>query len=143
MPFYITSATLPTNILDDVKEKLQMPVDTAIMRRSNDRWNIAYMVRAMQHHQQTYLDLGFLIPEGWKVGDPPPAKFMVFFNSKREAEEAARFLKSRLPVEFRDRVQWLHAGMTAAFRVDEVQHIIDGDRWGLALTDVGGMVSTK
>jgi superfamily II DNA/RNA helicase len=78
------------------------------------------MIREMQYHQQTYLDLGFLIPANWSIGDPPPAKFMVFFNSKREAEEAAKFLKSRLPIALRDRVQWLHAGMTSAFRADEI-----------------------
>jgi superfamily II DNA helicase RecQ len=40
-PFYATSATLPVGVLEDVRQKLQMPTNTAVMRRSNDRWNIA------------------------------------------------------------------------------------------------------
>jgi hypothetical protein len=31
--------------------------------------------------------------------------------------------------------------MTSAFQADEIEHIVKGERWGLALTDVGGMVS--
>ena len=96
----------------------------------------------MWHHQQTYLDLGFLIPANQQVGDPLPTKFMVFFNSKGEAEEAAKFLRSHLPVEMCDKVQWLHAGMTPAFCNDEIRHLVNGEWWGLALTDVRGMVSS-
>ena len=141
-PFYVTSATLPTAVLQDVKQKLQMPETTSIMRRSNDRWNIVYAVREMKYHQSTYADLGFLIPVDWQTGNNPiPAKFLVFFNSKREAEEAAKFLKSRLPFELRDRVHWLHSGMTAAFRTDEIKNMVEGEQWGLLLTDIGGMVS--
>ena len=140
--FYVTSATLPTVVLQDVKQKLLMPETTLIMRHSNDRWNIAYAVHEMRH-QSTYADLNFLVPVDWKAGDQIPAKFMVFFNSKREAEEAAKYLKSRLPLQLRDRVHWLHSGMTAAFRTDEIKNMVEGERWGLLLTDIGGLVSLR
>jgi len=120
-----------------------MPESTNIMHRSNDRWNIAYAVHEMRHHQSTYVDLSFLIPVDFKASDRLLAKFMVFFNSKREAEEAAKYLKSRLPLQLRDRVHWLHSGMTSAFRTDEIKSMVDNERWGLLLTDIGGMVSPR
>jgi len=52
-PFYVTSATLPTAVLQDVKLKLQMPESTTIMRRSNDHWNIAYAIHEMRYQQST------------------------------------------------------------------------------------------
>ena len=139
----MTSATLPTAILQDVKLKLQMPDDTSIMRRSNDHWNIVYAVHEMKHHQSTYLDLGFLIPVDWQVSNPIPAKFLVFFNSKCEAEEVAKFLKSCLPLHLQDQINWLHSGMTAAFQNNEIKNMVDNEWWGLALTDIGGMVSLR
>ena len=133
--------TLPTTVLQDIKQKLQMPKSTNIMCRSNDCWNIAYAVCEMRYHQLTYVDLSFLIPADWKASDRLPAKFMVLFNLKCEAEGAAKYLKSRLPLQLRNRVHWLHSRMTSAFRTDEIKSMVDNERWGLALTDVGGMVS--
>jgi len=120
-----------------------MPDNTSIMRRSNDWWNIVYVVCEMKHHQSTYLNLGFLIPLDWQVGKPIPVKFLVFFNSKHEAEEVAKFLKSRLPLQLQDRIQWLHSGMMAAFRADEIKNMVENEQWGLVLTDIGGMVSQR
>jgi len=45
----------------------------------------------------SFRDLAFLIPEGFKEGDPPPPKFLVFFSDRKVAAVAAQYLQSRLP----------------------------------------------
>ncbi|RPD52129.1 hypothetical protein L227DRAFT_472291, partial [Lentinus tigrinus ALCF2SS1-6] len=71
--------------------------------------------------------------------DPPPPKFMVFFDNKKEAEAASRFLASRVPLALRRKIPWFHAGMSKFFRVEEVDRFAKGETWGLAATDSGGM----
>ncbi len=74
----------------------------------------------MKHPANSYEDLGFLILKDWKEGDPVPPKFMVFFDSKKEAEAASRYLASRVSLALCDKMLWFHAGMTAFFRVEQV-----------------------
>jgi superfamily II DNA helicase RecQ len=68
IPFYVTSATLPPIVLDDVMNILHMQKNnTYILERSNDRHNVSICVRELLHPASSYLDLAFLIPE-----NPPP-----------------------------------------------------------------------
>ncbi|KAI0681967.1 P-loop containing nucleoside triphosphate hydrolase protein, partial [Cytidiella melzeri] len=112
--------------------------------RSNDRPNVALVVRRMQHPQNSYEDLAFLVPKDWKDGDSPPKKFMVFFNNKKEAESAVKFLQARVSVDLCRKIPWFHAGMTRFFRVEEVDNLrrVHGEEhevWGFAATDSGGL----
>ncbi|KAL4259777.1 hypothetical protein AB1N83_012304 [Pleurotus pulmonarius] len=81
----------------------------------------------------------FVIKDNFKVGDPAPPKFVIFFDSMRETEDAVHYLQSRLPKEYRDRVRWFHATMTSEYRVDEYEAFRQGDVWGLCVTDAFGM----
>ncbi|KAI0257817.1 P-loop containing nucleoside triphosphate hydrolase protein [Gloeopeniophorella convolvens] len=141
VPFYVTSATLPYATLNNVMNKLNMSAGTKVMRRSNDRWNVAYSVHRMEHPIKSLKDLAFLIPDKPAADGHThiPSKFMVFFNSKKEAENAAEYLRRRLPLAHREKLRWLHTGMSRAFRTDEVDQIREGGRWGVTLTDIGGM----
>ncbi len=147
IPVYLSSATIPPAMMVKLKHAFSLNErNTLIFRRSNDRPNIAMIVRPMKHPQSSYEDLAFLVPKDWKDGDPPPKKFMVFFNSKKEAEAAAKFLQSRVSVDLREKIPWFHAGMTRFFRTEEVKNLRDGAEtengvWGFAATDSGGMVS--
>ncbi|KAF4569523.1 hypothetical protein EYR36_009316 [Pleurotus pulmonarius] len=87
----------------------------------------------------SYHDLAFVIKDNFKVGDPAPPKFVIFFDSMRETEDAVHYLQSRLPKEYRDRVRWFHATMTSEYRVDEYEAFRQGDVWGLCVTDAFGM----
>ena len=143
IPFYITSATLPPVVLQDVMKILQVRKDNAyVIERSNDRPNVRLCVREMMYPANTYLDLAFLIPEhpppGWK-----PPKFVIFFDDIAESILIANFLRARLPPEFRDMIKWFNANMSAEFREVEAENLKDGVVWGLCCTDSFGMVSSR
>ena len=140
IPFYITSATIPRAMLRDIKETLHIPTSSLLFQRSNDRHNIAFCVKRMQHAMSSFEDLAFLVPSNWTEHDCVPRKFMVFFDSKREAELASIFLRTRMPENLKHKVKWFHAGMTESFRKEELQSFKEGGLWGLGMTDVGGMV---
>lgn len=141
-PIYVTSATIPPPMIPDIRDKLHLQKDCLLSRRSNDRPNIHFVVLQMKYPQNSYHDLAFLIPKDWKDGDPLPVKFMVFFNRKKQAEDAALYLMARLPLALRNKLVWFHAGMTNFFRVEKVEEYKKGDLWGMTMTDAGGMVGT-
>ncbi|EMD37209.1 hypothetical protein CERSUDRAFT_51607, partial [Gelatoporia subvermispora B] len=93
IPLYVTSATLPTLILSDVTDLLHLrPNNTNHIFRSNDCPNIANSVRKMCHAVDLFQDLNFLILNNFKDGNPLPSKFLIFFNSIREAKMATYYL---------------------------------------------------
>jgi hypothetical protein len=46
-----------------------------------------------------YEDLAFVL-NGWKPGDAPPPKFLIFFDDITDVVEACQSLQARLPQEF-------------------------------------------
>lgn len=144
IPFYITSATLPPIVLQDVMSTLHMSMDKAyVMQRSNDRSNVRICVREMLYPAKSYLDLAFLIPDkpppgGWKNWKMP--KFVIFFDNIADSIGAAKFLRAWLPPELRYMVKWFNANMSAEFREVEGLKLKEGDIWGLCCTDSFGMV---
>lgn len=121
VPVYLSSATILPAVIVQLKQAFRLTDhNTIIYRRSNDRSNIALVVRPMEHPAASFEELVFLVPKDWKEGDPVPPKFIVFFDSKEEAEAAAKFLWGRVSVELREKVPWFHAGMTRFFRVEQV-----------------------
>ena len=95
----------------------------------------------MKHTVSTYQDLIFLIPKDWNTGDPKPKKFIVFFNNKHKAENAALFLRSCLSQELHHHIKWFYASMLMFYWSEEMELFKVGVRWGFQLMDVGGMVS--
>ncbi|KAH9833827.1 P-loop containing nucleoside triphosphate hydrolase protein [Rhodofomes roseus] len=141
IPFYVASATLPTPLLAEVSEILQLRKDrTEHILRSNDRPDIALGVRKMVHAASSFKDLEFLIPDGFAEGDPPPPRFLVFCNSIKETEAACKYLRSRLPAHLRlSKIKYFHASMTSHYRMDEYEALKNGDTFGLCVTDAFGM----
>ncbi|KAJ6496925.1 P-loop containing nucleoside triphosphate hydrolase protein, partial [Mycena vulgaris] len=138
--FVIVSATLPPAVLSDVMRTLQvLPDKVTIIRRSNDRPNIHLIVREMKYFMSSFMDLAFLIPENWKPGDPLPPKFLIFFDSIADSLEAAKFLRGRLPLEYRDKIKWLNSEMSPEFKETEADALKTGKIWGLSCTDSFGM----
>lgn len=141
IPFYVASATLPLPILLDVAKILRLrPGKTEHIIRSNDRPNISLVVRGIQYNVGSYMDLAFLIPDNFQDGDTPPEKFLIFFDSTRECEDAVKYLQSRLPRHLHGKVQWFHATMSNKFREEEYETLRTGERWGLGVTSAFGMV---
>ncbi|KAF8214745.1 hypothetical protein K438DRAFT_1562392, partial [Mycena galopus ATCC 62051] len=95
IPFYITSATLSPDVLDDVMTTLDMRAGkTEIFTCSNDRSNIYITVRKMKYPLNSFKDLAFLILKDWDRTTPLPYKFVIFFDSITESLAAARYLRS-------------------------------------------------
>ncbi|KAI0639543.1 P-loop containing nucleoside triphosphate hydrolase protein [Trametes polyzona] len=140
IPFYLPSATLDDPLLHDVSATLQLRSGrTEHILRSNDRPDVALAVRKMEFAANSFHDLDFLIPEDFGHDDTPPPKFLIFFDSIREAEAAVAHLRSRLPEDLRHKVAYFHSIMTAEYREDEFAALMHGERYGLCVTDSFGM----
>lgn len=141
--FHITSATLPRYVIDDVLRILNIKEsEVFFLRRSNDRSNVAIVVREIQHPLASYADLDFLV-DGWASGGSPPPKFLILFDSKNDCVKAARHLRSKLPAKDRKRIIWHNSDMSTRFRAEEVEEFQAGISQviGMLATDTLGMVS--
>ncbi|RDB20670.1 ATP-dependent DNA helicase RecQ [Hypsizygus marmoreus] len=140
IPFFVASATLPPAVLLDVVEILRLrPDKTEHITQSNDRPEIRLMVRGLTFPASSFRDLEFLIPKGFKEGDPPIQKFLIFFDNTKEAEAACRHLRTLLPSSLRKRLKYFHSTMTQAYRDEELVEMRDSRTWGLCCTDAFGM----
>ncbi|KAF7299443.1 ATP-dependent DNA helicase RecQ [Mycena indigotica] len=139
--FYVTSATLPSYMLDDIKQILRLrPADgTAYHIRPSARPNIHIVVRGMRYGVGSFRDLALLIPDG-TTADKPPPKFLVFFDSTADCEEAVEFLRTRLPPNLGNKVRYFHSTMTVHYRSEKFEGFQTGAIWGMAVTDAFGMV---
>jgi hypothetical protein len=96
----------------------------------------------MKYPANSYEDLAFLITKNMQPGDPKPPKFLVFFNSRAEAQAGVEYLRSRLCPELQDKIKWFHVGMTDEFRKEDIYVLLIGDVFGHAATDAAGRVRT-
>lgn len=143
LTFHITSATLPQYIMDDVLQTLNIKrAELFFLHRSNDRPNLAIVVREIQHPLNSFADLDFLV-DGWASGGSPPPKFLILFDSKSDCVKAARHIRSKLPAKDRDKIKWHNSNMSARFRAEEVEEFQAGTSQviGFFATDTLGMVS--
>ncbi|KIJ96062.1 hypothetical protein K443DRAFT_10882 [Laccaria amethystina LaAM-08-1] len=139
VPFYVASATLPLPILLDITDILQLRLDkTEQILRSNDRPEISLMVRSLVSPANSFQDLAFLIPDGFKDGDTIEP-FLVFFDGKKEAENACKALRKRLPLANQQKIKWLHADLTQEEREILYEEMKTGEVFGLFCTDAFGM----
>jgi superfamily II DNA helicase RecQ len=137
---FALSATLTPGMIKQLKDVLGL-ANVELVRLSNDRKNIAYIVKPTGRRPISLHHLGFLISSGLTVESPPPPKFMVFMNTKVLCEEGAEFLRQRLPRELQGKIVWVHADMTRGFNERALSGLREGSIWGVVCTDVAGMVS--
>ncbi|KAF8345005.1 P-loop containing nucleoside triphosphate hydrolase protein [Amanita rubescens] len=138
-PYLITSATMSPAVILDIKKVLNLDEDKLLLSRcSVNRSNFAIIIRPIVHSLASFLDLKFLLRD-WKPGDPPPPKFLVFFDNIQTAVSAAKVLRKLLPKEHRHRVKWFFADMSDEFKEDEADRLAKGETWGLLTTDSFGM----
>ncbi|KAG1829032.1 hypothetical protein DFJ58DRAFT_672027 [Suillus subalutaceus] len=74
-------------------------------------------------------------------GDPPPPKFMVFCNERKETERLCEFARSEAPPTVAKKLVWFHSGMSTDFRAETIENLRKGEIWGIFCTDAAGMVS--
>ena len=144
IPIILGSATVSPQMVPDLSKNLHLQSNkTFIARLNTDRPNIFLVVERMKHPTNSYEDLAFLIKKGMTADEPKPIKFLVFFNfnSRAEAQAGSEYLRARLSLELRDKVNWFHSGMTDEFRESEIHALLVGDVFGDGATDAAGMVS--
>src|SRR6266545_1419757 len=118
VPYYVPSATLPPLVHQDIAKILSLhPESTEYILCLNDRLEIRLAVHRMVFPANSFRDLAFLIPEGFKEKDPPPTKFLIFFSDQKVTEAAAKYLQSRLPASLVEKIKWFHAVNTPEYRV--------------------------
>ncbi|KAG2111456.1 P-loop containing nucleoside triphosphate hydrolase protein [Suillus clintonianus] len=140
VPIMLASATLTKHSLSNAIRLLHMHADKlTFIRRSTDRPNIKIGVRKIKYALNSYADLAFLIPEGWNAGDPPPPKFLIFFDDIQDAINSARYLRKRLPVECSNKIKWFNSDMTSTYKEKELDNLVSSETWGLCTTDSFGM----
>ncbi|KAG1785764.1 P-loop containing nucleoside triphosphate hydrolase protein [Suillus plorans] len=135
--FHVASATLPRHVLHDVKSILHMQDHrTTEARRTNDRPNIHLMVIEMLDPLNSMHDLKRVLKFN---GDPPPPKFMVFCNERKETERLCEFARSEAPPTVAKKLVWFHSGMSTDFRAETIENLRKGEIWGIFCTDAAGM----
>lgn len=140
IPFYLPTATCAERTLRETSETMHLRAGrTEYILYSNDRPELSISVHRMQHSAISFKDIGFIIPDNFQEGDPLPP-FLVFTESIKEAEAAAHYLNSRLPLALRNRVRYFHSVMTPQYRIDECEAFRRGETYGLCVTDSFGMV---
>ena len=138
--FYVTSATMPDIVLQDIMNRMTILKDTYFFQQSNDRPNVHISVHKLKYPQNSSHDLMFLIPEGCLLMNLPP-KFLIFLNSIPKSIEAAKYLQSLLPPELQYLIKWFNSDMSPNFCHDELAAMKDRKRAGLCCIDSFGMVS--
>lgn len=137
----LVSAMLTKHSLSNVIRLLHMHADKmTFICRSMDCPNIQIGVRKIKYALNSYVDLAFLIPEGWNAGDPPLQKFLIFFDDIQEAINAARYLRKHLPVECCNKIKWFNSDMTSTYKEMELDNLISSETWGLCTIDSFEMV---
>lgn len=141
IPFVFASATFTPSILADIKRTFNLNTSQLVhIRRPNDRPNIHLAVRKIQYPLDSFMDLAFLVPENWQEGDPPPPKFVAFFDKISDVVHAGQFLRRRLPPHLRHKIKWFHSDMSTKYKEQTVKDLRDGKIWGICATDSFGMV---
>jgi superfamily II DNA helicase RecQ len=143
--FALVSATLPRPVLAPVMSHLGVTSDNLhAIRLSNDRDNIALVVRTMKYPANSFRDLDFLVPASdTSGGSRQHKKFVIFFDNKKEATSAGRYLRGKLPIDERDRIIWFMSDMSANFKEEGITNLASGKLLGICATDSFGMVSTQ
>ena len=144
--FYVASATLPSTTVLDIADILKLRKgQTENIMCSNDRPEINLMVRGLAFPANSFCDLDFLIPDknfdGKFNGNTIPDKFLVFFDLKKDAERACKYLRKQLPHHLRIRLKWFHADLTQQGQENICEQMRNDEVWGFFCTDAFGMVS--
>ncbi|KAF8327271.1 P-loop containing nucleoside triphosphate hydrolase protein [Cantharellus anzutake] len=125
------TATLPRCIKLEVIQNLGLSKNYVEVKRTNDRFNISLSVWKMRGAFRKYHDLNFLVT----VGGP----WMAFFDDRNHTLGAAKYIRSLLGQESKEKVVWFHSTMSADFRASAIQKLKSGTLIGICCTDAAGM----
>ena len=132
--------TFPPKIFNNVKEILHFQKsELVVFHTSCEQPDISILVHPICSPLSSFTNLDFII-QSWK-GDGTPLEFLIFFDSISESVEASNYLKSLLPIDLQNKINWFHPEMLNTFKTEELDRFMKGDTWGLCVMDSFGMVS--
>ncbi|KAF8892723.1 hypothetical protein CPB85DRAFT_1177262, partial [Mucidula mucida] len=139
VPVLVASATMPPEVMDDIRFKLQLGQNTEIIAVSNEKMNVALSIRILQHPQTTYADLITLFPrDGTSPSDFPQT--LIYVNSRKVAEEIQDFLRKHAPDWIPpDAFEFYHRHIDEEQKVTLQERIRDGRARAVAATDALGL----
>ena len=70
------------------------------------------------------MDLMFLVPNDWKLGNPVPPNFLIFFDDIQDSISAAKAIQMWLPHEYYERITWFNSDMTMEYKESQVMHLL-------------------
>jgi superfamily II DNA/RNA helicase len=126
--------------MTEVQSLLGLNNKVRVVHRSNDRPNIALVVREMLYSVRSLHDIAFLAPLKLDYSTRSPRKFMLFMQSKSLCEKAALFLRARIPPELIHKIVWVHSDMSRDHNQNALARLRTGEIFGIVCTDVAGMV---
>ena len=100
----------------------------------------------MKHTIASHFDLAFLVPLRAKTENVEwihqnIAQFLIYCNSRLDAERTAKFLRSCLPKSECHQIVWFHLGMSETFKNETIDAYESGEILGVCCMDACGMVS--
>jgi superfamily II DNA/RNA helicase len=99
------------------------------------------MAQGLTFPANSFRDLDFLVPSDFKEGDSVPP-FLIFIDSKREAETACKAFRKRWPRSDCDKIHWFHSNIMQNEREQFLEKIRSGVIFSLFCTDAFRMVCT-
>lgn len=142
--WYFTSATLTKGHVAYLTDFLSLEdQDTTVIRLSNDRPTVQYILREMEYPANTFKDaLVFLGPNPTPYNHPGPT--IVYCNSRSDAEDLATFLQGVLNAYgpgMERKITWFHSLNSQDHAKKVVGELLRGKYWILVCTEILGMVS--
>ncbi|OAQ22065.1 P-loop containing nucleoside triphosphate hydrolase protein, partial [Linnemannia elongata AG-77] len=128
-PFLATSATLPPQILENIKKSLHFRSDTHMVNVGNDRPNIKFVVTEFRYPMNSFHDLKFLMDF---------KKTIVYFNTRPAAESARRFLLQELCLDS-NKIAVYHSIKSETFKADILERFRKDKVLILLATEAVGM----
>ncbi|KAI5900596.1 P-loop containing nucleoside triphosphate hydrolase protein [Schizophyllum commune H4-8] len=135
-PIVCTSATLPTEVLDDICATLNLPPDCDRILFSNSKPNITLSVHQLQHPDSSFADLVTLIPDNATCAEDIPMT-LIYASSRLEVEDMQDFLRRHLPVGIpKTAVEFYHRHIEDGRKDIVLQKLRAGEIRICACTDV-------
>jgi superfamily II DNA helicase RecQ len=140
IPFLVTSATLPTHILDNIVQKLHVNKSRSVfINLGNDCPNITHMVCRICGAKGDLAALDFIVDEG-STGRPL-IKTIVFFESRLLTYKGYKHLQRLLPPGLQSRITFLHSFRSPHSKQVVMSEFRSGAVDILCATEAAGIVS--
>ncbi|KAJ6592823.1 P-loop containing nucleoside triphosphate hydrolase protein [Mycena capillaripes] len=140
VPVVAASATMPKDVISDIRKKLRLPADCAHIAVSNDKKNIALSVRVIQHPLDTFADLMVLFPHE-ATGPEDFVQSLIYAEDRTTTKKIQDFLRRNSPDEIAEQAfEFYHRHIDEARKKVIQEGIKNGSLRGVAATDALGMV---